>query len=67
MGHEVLFTFPQQGCVNPTQWPHDCWNAIEVDNYGEGNWPERLAHWCRTTKMEKIGKVGLPRSTSFSL
>ena len=54
IGQEGLFNFPQLGCVNPTQWQHDCWSANEVDNNGEGNWPGRLAQLCKTKKIEKI-------------
>ena len=57
MGQEGLFNFPQLGCVNPTQWQHDYWNANEVGNCGEGNWPGRLAHLCKTKKIEKIERV----------
>ena len=54
IGQEGLFHFPQLGCVNTTQWQHDHWNANEVDNYGESNWPGRLAQSCKTKKIEKI-------------
>ena len=57
MGQEGLFNFPQLGCVNPTQWQHDYWNANEVGNCGEGNWPRRLAQLCKTKKIEKIEPV----------
>ena len=40
--------------MNSTQWQHDYWNANEVDNYREGNWPGRLAELCKTKKIEKI-------------
>ena len=49
-----MFDFPQLGCVNATQWQHDCWNANEADNYGEGNWAGRLAQLCKTKKVDKI-------------
>ena len=54
MGEEGLFNFPQLGCVNPTQWQHGYWNANEVDNYGESNWPGRLAQLGKSKKIEKI-------------
>ena len=54
IGQEGLFNFPQLGCVNPTQWQHDYWNANEVDNYGESNWTGGLAQLCKTKKIEKI-------------
>ena len=54
IGQEGLFNFPQLGCVNPTQWQHDYWNANEVDNYGESNWPGRLAQLGKSKKIEKI-------------
>ena len=54
IGQEGLFNFPQLGCVNPTHWQYDCWSANDVDNYGEGNWPGRLAQPCKTKKIEKI-------------
>ena len=31
-----------------------CWNANEVDKYGESNWPGRLAQLGKSTKFEKI-------------
>ena len=54
IGQEGLFNFPQLDCVKPTQWQHDYWNANEVDNCGEGNWPGRLAELCKTKKIEKM-------------
>ena len=39
---------------NSTQWQHYYWNANEVDNYGESNWPGRLAQMRKTKKIEKI-------------
>ena len=51
---EGLFNFPQLGCVNTTQWQRDDWNATEVDNYGESNWPGRLAQLGKSKKFEKI-------------
>ena len=54
IGQEGLFNFPQLGSVNPTQWQHDCGNANEVDNYGESNWPGRLAQLGKSKKLEKI-------------
>ena len=54
MGQEGLFNFPQLGCVNPTQWQLDYWNATEVDNCGESNWPGRLAQLGKSNKIEKI-------------
>ena len=54
IGQESLFHFPQLGCVNTTQWQHDYWNANEVDNYGESNWPGRLAQLCKMKKIEII-------------
>ena len=54
MGQEGLFNFPHLGCVNAMQWQHDHWNANEVDNHGDGNWPGRLAQLCKTKKIEKI-------------
>ena len=53
-GQEGLFNFPLLDCVNPTQLQHDHLNANEVDNYGESNWPGRLAQLCKTKKIEKI-------------
>ena len=54
MGQEGLFNFPQLGCVIPSQWQRDYWNANEVDIFVESNWPGRLAHLCMMKKIEKI-------------
>ena len=54
IGQEGLFNFPQLVCVNTTQWQHGHLNAKKVDNFGEGNWPGRLAQLCKTKKIEKI-------------
>ena len=65
IGQEGLFNCLQLGCVNAKQWQHDNWNANEVDNYGEGNWPEEdrenqaCATVCRSYKTVPACEEGM--------
>ena len=54
IGPDGLFYFPQLGSCPSTARQHDDWNAIDLDNYGEGNWEGRLARLCKTRNIENI-------------